>query len=1774
MHPRVQITGSSRRRPGARRRTAFIAAGAVLLAMVAAPSALGAPSDPPPDVDLATPGVQLKVPYYSEPEFLLSAGAERWNVRNRPQGTVAAGYGHEPEAVDDSLMSTGRYTPMAAPTYQWGSTGSDRAPLDVAVLDASGDRDSSWVVTRFSDGSVEYSGPVEQGSPKRFVVAPSILDPDGNQAASLTFVGGTVSWDKGSVLRMLAVRSDGLVMELKWTTGASVSMVADLGGPAAAAVSRSYSSFSAPNRPGPSPRFGGVVDRTPTVRTLLTVLRPNGQLVPFRVGFLDDSGTGLQAVGEVAGAPLVVATAPLPLGSPVLLDFDFSCVLADGYTTPAGSSVTGTFASVLGCGVGVERTGTPDAVALGRISFATTGPNAGDPLVYMSTQADHLNDPGNGLWSVLTETKTDVGCIYDDLTEVPAGSFDLRTVMGVTYLACAVPNADPNDPDRVLIRSKMQPRIASVTSIQGVGRAASVMGEQALSPERITYDRMYEPGSDPNDGGEIPLIHETYTELSSPAIALQFPCAHLLARPSRSGTTIDDCDPSTGPAVDNVQRMAPPSNWVSATVAAYGTAGGPAAPSRRLLVSTVPLPEMPEDRTYFTAGTTGPYGPNPDYGRDNFTWTVEPSAYLASDVVKIKDPKVALDPASLQTYAAPPAGQAPPLFLAQVPREARTDLVMELTSTKPSVETSPSVPVAVLQAPPTVEGLGQQNAFTPEFATSSTDSTATSQGKSTRLGAHFETTFVAMGGAGAGGNKVVAGGGVNIGLEFMNEVEQSIERSVSTETTEAYGGAFSDHTIVTRAIKEYVWQGRVVSDPSGLAAGREFTYRQPAGEVTQSVTLSSLRATQPSLYGDNGLFATSLRRILSGAVVGDPGSYLAGADEAEPATLLERNGGPCKGDFTAPDNPTPRFTGELPAVVDPTNPYISAPPAEPVGPAIVTSAQHIVSTGNDLTEGASIGLGEETARSLLSSKSFDVSASAVIKGEAEVQLGGAAKTELEIVVGLDAGWSDSASVSETLASGSELSAVMGNIPYSAADTGAWVQREGYAWRMFMCKAQLGPPILGQKVWVQGYMVDGYGGTGGITDLADVEPVEPVQSPVAFAAPGVPAVGAASVCTGAATTSENRFRWANPAGTVKKFEVQLENVSGGGASRYTVKEWSEPDDFNSTTKRSPEDDRAGLSARVSCADIPAADFVDGDLYRWRAVVDGFVDNQVRSDWEYLRPQVWPPSVTLALRQPVVNVDGSASLTIDDGEGVNSLKHDITIRRVSTNAIVDRATKAGTSFRTVSLPAGTYEATVVGYNSHQLAGNRAETAPAKARFTVGKPLLSQFEVGGCLDAICTTADTVAFDDRSQVIDAEITSWAWDFGDGTTSTQPSPTHRYTSASPLGGRDVTLTVTDSTGRTDTSTQKVTVLATDNDADDDGVLDGADNCPRVANAGQGDTDGDGTGNACDLTPNGDTDSDGVDQAVDNCPVVSNPSQIDSDGDGKGDACDPTPVGDTDSDGVGNTTDNCPTVANTAQGDADGDGKGDACDTTPTGDVDNDGVDDLTDNCMTLANPEQTDTDGDGQGDACDPTPQGDAADADGDGVPDGSDNCPGVANPGQADKDGDGVGDTCDLTPNGDKDGDGVDNAADNCPAVANPTQLDTDSDGAGDVCDANPEGPLPLMVRVLDAPSSLENQSRRVAFVVRLNQPADRRVTVRFRTANRTAVAGEDYYGSAGEIIFRRGERTKVVKIALRNDGILERTERFDVRLFGPTASLAIRDGVALGAIVDDDSLRRLRR
>jgi len=140
-------------------------------------------------------------------------------------------------------------------------------------------------------------------------------------------------------------------------------------------------------------------------------------------------------------------------------------------------------------------------------------------------------------------------------------------------------------------------------------------------------------------------------------------------------------------------------------------------------------------------------------------------------------------------------------------------------------------------------------------------------------------------------------------------------------------------------------------------------------------------------------------------------------------------------------------------------------------------------------------------------------------------------------------------------------------------------------------------------------------------------------------------------------------------------------------------------------------------------------------------------------------------------------------------------------------------------------------------------------------------------------------------------------------------------------------------------------------DIDEDGVPDELDNCPRMPNPRQEESDGDGVGDVCDncryqANPHQeDLDFDSLGDLCDNCPLAPNPWQEDIDADGAGDACDNCLElsnrghEDFDADGVGDVCDNCPLNLNPDQRDGDGDGFGDVCDA----DFDNDGDIDLVD---------------------------------------------------------------------------------------------------------------------------------------------------------------------------------------------------------------------------------------
>lgn len=69
--------------------------------------------------------------------------------------------------------------------------------------------------------------------------------------------------------------------------------------------------------------------------------------------------------------------------------------------------------------------------------------------------------------------------------------------------------------------------------------------------------------------------------------------------------------------------------------------------------------------------------------------------------------------------------------------------------------------------------------------------------------------------------------------------------------------------------------------------------------------------------------------------------------------------------------------------------------------------------------------------------------------------------------------------------------------------------------------------------------------------------------------------------------------------------------------------------------------------------------------------------------------------------------------------------------------------------------------------------------------------------------STGLTVEFTDQSSDPDGTITSWHWDFGDGSASTERNPTHTFPT---MGAYTVTLTVTDDKGDSGTAWKKFMV--------------------------------------------------------------------------------------------------------------------------------------------------------------------------------------------------------------------------------------------------------------------------------------------------------------------------------------------------------------------------------
>ena len=116
-----------------------------------------------------------------------------------------------------------------------------------------------------------------------------------------------------------------------------------------------------------------------------------------------------------------------------------------------------------------------------------------------------------------------------------------------------------------------------------------------------------------------------------------------------------------------------------------------------------------------------------------------------------------------------------------------------------------------------------------------------------------------------------------------------------------------------------------------------------------------------------------------------------------------------------------------------------------------------------------------------------------------------------------------------------------------------------------------------------------------------------------------------------------------------------------------------------------------------------------------------------------------------------------------------------------------------------------------------------------------------------------------------------------------------------------------------------------------------------------------------------------------------------------------------------------------------------------------------------------------------------------------------------------------------------------------------------------AVPTTPLPTL-SVGDRSAAEGNSgTSNMDFTVLLSKAAANAVNVGYATSNGTATAG-DYAPTVGTLTFAPGETSKIVRVAISGDTMVELTEQFSLNLSN-ASNATIADGIALGTITNDD-------
>jgi hypothetical protein len=121
----------------------------------------------------------------------------------------------------------------------------------------------------------------------------------------------------------------------------------------------------------------------------------------------------------------------------------------------------------------------------------------------------------------------------------------------------------------------------------------------------------------------------------------------------------------------------------------------------------------------------------------------------------------------------------------------------------------------------------------------------------------------------------------------------------------------------------------------------------------------------------------------------------------------------------------------------------------------------------------------------------------------------------------------------------------------------------------------------------------------------------------------------------------------------------------------------------------------------------------------------------------------------------------------------------------------------------------------------------------------------------------------------------------------------------------------------------------------------------------------------------------------------------------------------------------------------------------------------------------------------------------------------------------------------------------------------------------DAAPIPPTPAFA--VDDPRMAEGDSgeAKLVFTVRLTPGRAAPASVRFVTADGTAVAPLDYLGRLGTLTFDAGQTSRQVVIKVIGDRRVEKAETVQLTLSGASAGTTLTKAVGVGTIGDDDAI-----